>query len=311
MDELLIIAKSLFKSYGDVIAVSGISFSLKKGEVLGVVGPNGAGKTTTIGMITGRCLIDKGELYVVGKDVKTHDRDIRKVMGVVSQDDNADPDLNVYETLFIYASYFGKPSKERINELLKFFELEHYKTFNVMSLSGGMRRRLSIARALINDPLLLILDEPTTGLDPQARYHTWDRLLRIKEQGVTILLTTHYMEEVTKLCDRVMIIDKGKILAIDKPQDIIISLYPSDVIEIKIQDKDSFNGIIKNLDNFGLKHEFTGKFGLIIPFKNEDAIAIEKYLLESYPRAYPLRRPPNLEDAFLSMTGKELMENNS
>ncbi|MCL4478735.1 MAG: ABC transporter ATP-binding protein [Deltaproteobacteria bacterium] len=310
MDELLIIAKSLFKSYGDVIAVSGISFSLKKGEVLGVVGPNGAGKTTTIGMITGRCLIDKGELYVVGKDVKTHDRDIRKVMGVVSQDDNADPDLNVYETLLIYASYFGKPSKERINELLNFFELEHYKTFNVMSLSGGMRRRLSIARALINDPLLLILDEPTTGLDPQARYHTWDRLLRIKEQGVTILLTTHYMEEVTKLCDRVMIIDKGKILAIDKPQDIIISRYPSDVIEIKIQDKDSFNGIIKNLDNFGLKHEFTGKFGLIIPFKNEDALAIEKYLLESYPRAYPLRRPPNLEDAFLSMTGKELMENN-
>ncbi len=316
-EEPLIKADSLLKRYGDKVAVNGISFRVSKGEVFGIVGPNGAGKTTTVNMITGRCIIDGGELHVLGRDAKTHDRSIRKVMGVVSQDDNLDPDLSVYENLLIYSSYFGgtsgkKPGKKpekRIDELLRFFDLLQYRNYNVMDLSGGMRRRLTIARGLVNEPSILILDEPTTGLDPQARHHTWDRLMQIKDKGITILLTTHYMEEVTKLCDRVMVMHNGTIMAMDAPQRIISTHYPTDVIEIKVNDQNDFSGIVEKLGGYKFRHEFTSKFGLIIPERFDDVLAIQKRLTELYPLSYPLRRPPNLEDAFLAMTGTELREN--
>ncbi len=306
--ESLITAKNLFKQYNSKVAVNRISFQVKHGEVFGIVGPNGAGKTTTVNMITGKCTIDDGELYVFGRDAKKHDRMIRRRMGIVPQEDNLDPDLSVYENLLIYASYFGAVSKERINELLNFFDLTQYVNYNVMELSGGMRRRLTLARGLINDPSLLILDEPTTGLDPQVRHDTWDKLLQVKEQGITILLTTHYMEEVTKLCDRVMIVHDGCIIDMDTPQHIVASRYPTDIIEIRFNNGKDFSNILESLNGFKFKHEFSSKFGLIIPEKFEDVIAIHKKLIELYPLSYPLRRPPNLEDAFLAITGTSLRE---
>lgn len=306
--DLLIIAKELLKQFNKKIAVNRISFEVKKGEVFGIVGPNGAGKTTTVNMITGKCLIDGGELYLFGRNVKEHDRNIRKKIGVVFQENNLDPDLSVYENLLIYSSYFGKVSKHKIKELLEFFELYDYKDYNVMDLSGGMQRRLTLARGLVNEPSLLILDEPTTGLDPQVRHNTWDKLLQIKEKGITILLTTHYMEEVTKLCDRVMVMHNGNILNIDTPQKIITSMYPTDVIEIKFNNKIDFSEILKDLNGFNFKHELSNKFGLIVPNTFEDAIAIHKKLIELYPVLYPVRRQPNLEDAFLSITGTSLKE---
>ena len=307
-EDLLIVAEDLHKRYGGRTAVGGISFSVRKGEVFGIVGPNGAGKTTTINMITGKCIIDGGELRVNGRDVKRHERDVRRLMGVVSQEDNLDPDLSVHENLLIYARYFDATSEHNIGKLLAFFELTQYGDYNVMALSGGMRRRLSLARGLVNSPRLLILDEPTTGLDPQARLHTWNKLLQIKEQGITILLTTHYMEEVTKLCDRVMIMYNGGIMKMDTPQHIISSQYPSDVIEIKINGREEFEGVLSGLDGFRFSHEFSSKFGLIIPRGLEDAIAIHKRLIELYPFSYPLRRQPNLEDAFLALTGTSLQD---
>jgi lipooligosaccharide transport system ATP-binding protein len=306
--ESLITAKNLFKQYNNKVAVNRISFQVKQGEVFGIVGPNGAGKTTTVNMITGKCTIDGGELYVFGKDARRHDREIRRRMGIVPQEDNLDPDLSVYENLLIYASYFGAVSKERINELLKFFDLTQYVNYNVMELSGGMRRRLTLARGLINDPSLLILDEPTTGLDPQVRHDTWDKLLQVKEQGITILLTTHYMEEVTKLCDRVMIVHDGCIIDMDTPQHIVASRYPTDIIEIRFNNGEDFSKILESLKEFKFNHEFSSKFGLIIPEKFEDVITIYKKLIEFYPLSYPLRRPPNLEDAFLAITGTSLQE---
>ncbi len=306
--EALITAKDLFKQYNNKVAVNRISFQVKRGEVFGIVGPNGAGKTTTVNMITGKCTIDDGELYVFGKDARRHDREIRRRMGIVPQEDNLDPDLSVYENLLIYASYFGAVSKERINELLKFFDLMQYVNYNVMELSGGMRRRLTLARGLINDPSLLILDEPTTGLDPQVRHDTWDKLLQVKEQGITILLTTHYMEEVTKLCDRVMIVHDGCIIDMNTPQHIVASRYPTDIIEIRFNNGEDFSKILESLKEFKFNHEFSSKFGLIIPEKFEDVIAIHRKLIEFYPLSYPLRRPPNLEDAFLAITGTSLQE---
>ncbi|MCL4557806.1 MAG: ABC transporter ATP-binding protein [Deltaproteobacteria bacterium] len=305
---VVIRADRLFKSYGDNVAVNRIGFQVRSGEVFGIVGPNGAGKTTIVNMITGKCTIGAGDLSVFDRDVKGHDREIRRIMGVVSQDDSLDPDLSVYENLVIYSSYFGTVSRSKIDELLTFFELKEYVDYNVMSLSGGMRRRLSLARGLVNDPLLLVLDEPTTGLDPQARLHTWDKLLQIKEQGITILITTHYMEEVTRLCDRVMIMHDGTIIAVDTPASIIASHYPTDVIELKINNGQEFTTMLAALGDFKFTYELTSKFGLIIPSKFEDVRAIQKRLIELYPNAYPVRRVPNLEDAFLAITGVSLQE---
>ena len=220
MPPALIEARGLVKRFGDFVAVDNTSFEIREGECFGVLGPNGAGKTTTIRMITATSPITDGELRVAGLDVRTDPRKVKGVLGVVPQDDNLDPDLFVRQNLEVYARYFGldrETVRQRIDEALELFQLDDRAKSNVDDLSGGMKRRLTIARALVNDPRVLILDEPTTGLDPQARHLVWQQLRLLKNRGVTMLLTTHYMEEATHLCDRLVIMHRGKILIEGRP----------------------------------------------------------------------------------------------
>ncbi|MEM3078503.1 MAG: ABC transporter ATP-binding protein, partial [Nitrososphaerales archaeon] len=206
-------AENLMKKYGDIVAVDGINFSVEQGECFGFLGPNGAGKTTTIKMI--QCVSPKtsGKLEVLGMDVDLYPKEIKRNLGVVPQENNLDPDFTVYENLMVYSRYFSIPkneAKERIEKLLKFMQLEEKRDAIIERLSGGMKRRLILARALLNEPKILILDEPTVGLDPQARHLIWDRIRSLKKEGVTTILTTHYMEEASQLCDRLVIMDYGK-----------------------------------------------------------------------------------------------------
>ncbi|BDG59094.1 ABC transporter ATP-binding protein [Caldinitratiruptor microaerophilus] len=217
-------ARGLVKRYGATLAVAGIDLAIRTGECYGFLGPNGAGKSTTMRMIYGRTPITAGELTVLGLDARSQMRRIKARIGVVPQEDNLDPDFTVLENLVIYGRYFGLSAavaRNRALELLEFVALAGRANQRVDQLSGGMKRRLVIARALIARPELVILDEPTTGLDPQARHLLWDKLRELRAQGVTLLLTTHYMEEATQLCDRVAIIDHGRILAEGRPEDLV------------------------------------------------------------------------------------------
>ncbi len=235
-NNVILTATDLNKSFGEQCVVDHISFNVYAGECLGLLGPNGAGKTTTLRMILGQTLPNSGVLTVLGYQLPDEAQKLRKRIGVVPQHDNLDPDFSVYENLLTYASYFNLPHQEikkRIEELLIFSALENKSQHKVTILSGGMKRRLILARALINKPELLILDEPTTALDPQARHIIWQSLRSLKSQGVTQILTTHYMEEAERLCDRVIIIDKGKILAEGKPKDLIKQYIENHVIEIQ------------------------------------------------------------------------------
>jgi lipooligosaccharide transport system ATP-binding protein len=222
--EKIIEAKNLVKTYGKLTAVDGISFDVYKGECLGFLGPNGAGKTTTMRMIYGFAPISGGELKVFGLPAGKHLREIKRRMGVAPQELSLDPDLTVIQNLMIYGGYFDLSKEEahaRADELLHFFQLQEKKKEGIDKLSGGMKRRLLIARALINQPEILILDEPTTGLDPQSRRMMWDRIGSLRSQQVTTVLTTHYMEEAEVLCDRVLVIDFGRVVEEGKPKDLI------------------------------------------------------------------------------------------
>jgi len=213
-------ARRLSKKYGDLTAVDNIDFSISRGECFGFLGPNGAGKTTVMGIIHCYMPPSSGEVSVFGLNVMEHPGEIKSRLGVMPQDNNLDPDLSVFENLIVFARYFDIPKKEasaRARELLDFTELREKSDVNIKDLSGGMKRRLLLARALINTPELLILDEPSTGLDPHTRHAVWDRLNELKSGGMTLLLTTHYMEEAEKLCDRVAIMDSGKIVTVDTP----------------------------------------------------------------------------------------------
>jgi lipooligosaccharide transport system ATP-binding protein len=224
MAEMIIEARGLTKRYGDLIAVNGISFQVRRGECFGFLGPNGAGKTTTMRMIYGFSPLNDGDLSVFGLTVQREMREIKRRIGIAPQELSLDPDLRVTQNLLLYARYFDIPAKEarrRAEELLRFFHLEDKRGEPIDRLSGGMKRRLLIARSLINRPELLILDEPTTGLDPQSRHLMWDRLKSLREQGVTTVLTTHYMEEASELCDRIVVIDYGKIIEEGRPTDLI------------------------------------------------------------------------------------------
>jgi lipooligosaccharide transport system ATP-binding protein len=215
-DQPVIAARSLSKHYGDVAAVDGISFAVPAGESFGLLGPNGAGKSTTMKMIGGVSQRTSGELTIMGLDPEQHGPEVRAHLGVVPQQDNLDEELRVRDNLLVYGRYFGLPMsylKPKADELLEFAQLTDKAGAKVDSLSGGMKRRLTIARSLINEPKILLLDEPTTGLDPQARHILWDRLFRLKESGVTLILTTHYMDEAEQLCDRLVVVDKGRIMA--------------------------------------------------------------------------------------------------
>jgi lipooligosaccharide transport system ATP-binding protein len=230
-------ARSLTKIYGKQRAVNAIDFSVKRGETFGLLGPNGAGKSTTMRMIACRTPLTSGELMVEGFDVRTQGREVRSLIGVVPQENNLDPDLNVRRNLIVYASYFRLPKSqaaERADELLKFVGLSERADAKIDHLSGGMKRRLMIARALLHQPRLLVLDEPTTGLDPQVRQEIWQKLEELRRvSGVTILLSTHYMEEAEKLCERLVVIDRGQILAAGTPKDLVLARVSRYALEVR------------------------------------------------------------------------------
>ncbi len=302
--EAIVLARGLSKNYGPIWAVDGISFEVLAGECYGFLGPNGAGKTTAIRMIYCRTLPTSGVLNVFGLDVRDHAREIKALIGLAPQENNLDPDLNVIENLIVYSRYYDIPrseAEERGKELLRFLSIDERRKEEVTKLSGGMQRRLVIARALINNPRLLILDEPTTGLDPQARHLIWQRLRELKGKGVTMILTTHYMEEAEKLCDRVAVMDSGKILAEGSPHQLIKRYAGEHVFEIRHAED---NGLLRKLE--GLEYSIEQAGDTIYIF-SKDGDEIGKRLLPLKDSEI-LHRRANLEDVFLRLTGKELRD---
>jgi lipooligosaccharide transport system ATP-binding protein len=299
----IIQAEGLFKRYSKLTAVDGVSFQVKGGEMFGFLGPNGAGKTTTMKMI--QCVSPKtsGKLEVFGMDVSAHQREIKKYMGIVPQENNLDPDFTVYENLRNYSRYFDIPPIEadkRIEELLDFVQLRDKKNSMPESLSGGMKRRLVLARALLNKPSLIILDEPTVGLDPQARHLIWDKLRFLKKSGVTIVLTTHYLDEAEKLCDRLVVMDYGKIIVEGEPGQIINDHIGSGVVEVNNHPE-----ILECLQKSDSSYEVMGD--IIVIYTNDPTHIIDQLSMECYLDKMTTRKA-TLEDVFLKLTGRKLRE---
>ncbi|MCE5334958.1 MAG: ATP-binding cassette domain-containing protein [Desulfobacteraceae bacterium] len=300
----IIEAINLRKAYNGFVAVDGVSFNLLKGECLGLLGPNGAGKTSTIRMLYGFSPMSGGILRVFGNDIEVGLRQIKSRLGVCQQENNLDPDLSVLENLQVFARYFNIPRKEtrdRALQLLKFIALDHRKDDKVMSLSGGMMRRLVLARALINNPDLLILDEPTTGLDPQARHQVWERLEMLRANGLSILITTHYMEEASRLCDRLIIMDQGKILVAGEPADLIEQYAGDHVVEIVNPDDE----VRELVESRGFMHDSLEHRIIIYGKKAERLFEV---VGEQFCRQTCVKRMASLEDVFLRLTGRELRE---
>ena len=306
MADKLFDAQHLTKRYGANTVVDDLSFSIAPGECLGVIGPNGAGKTTTIRMCLGLTMPDAGDIDALGLAMPRDALAIKAQLGVVSQFDSLDPDFTLAENLLVYGRYFGMKDaaiRERIPRLLEFAALSHKADAKPGELSGGMRRRLSLARALVNDPKLLMLDEPTTGLDPQARHLMWERLQLLLQQGKSILLTTHFMDEAERLCSRLLVIDHGRKIAEGKPRDLIAEYLEPDVVEAY------GNGALplaqSPLKSFASRVEVSGE---TVFFYTQDA----KPLLDAFAREHPklrtLHRPANLEDLFLKLTGRQIRE---
>ncbi|WMW21896.1 ATP-binding cassette domain-containing protein [Methanolobus mangrovi] len=283
--------------------MNNISFSIDEGEMFGFLGPNGAGKTTTMRMIQCVSPITAGKLDVMEMDVTIHQREIKSFMGVVPQENNLDGDFTVYENLLVYSRYFDIPKVEaeiRIEELLDFVHLQEKRDVMTESLSGGMKRRLVLARALINRPRLLILDEPTVGLDPQARHLIWEKLRSLQKQGVTIVLTSHYLDEVEKLCDRLVVMDNGKILVEGSPRGVIEEFIGSDIIEAE-HSQQLLDCLIKKEANYEI-------IGDIVQIYPDNAIELSEYLLMECSLSKISARPATLEDVFLKLTGRRLRE---
>jgi len=303
-------AKELTRRFGSFTAVDGISFSVAKGECFGFLGPNGAGKTTTIRMITHHLPVTEGTLKVLGMEVGSHARRIKARIGVVPQENNLDSDLKVLENLIVYSRYHGIPRKEagkRAMEMLEFFQLEEHAQSPIMQLSGGMQRRLLIARGLINNPEVLILDEPTTGLDPQARHMIWQKLRALQSQGVTLIMTTHYMEEAEQLCSRLVIIDHGKILVEGTPRQLIAKHAGREVLELRLldgEDRDRCLGSIGGEELEGVEVECSAD--TLFLYTSDAASLMTR--LNFGPERTVLHRRASLEDVFLRMTGRELRE---
>jgi lipooligosaccharide transport system ATP-binding protein len=308
MPDALVEAHNLKKSFGEIIAVDGIDFEIRAGETFGFLGPNGAGKTSTMRMIGAVSPVSGGELKVFGLDPATHGPQIRSRLGVVPQENNLDTELTVEDNLVIYGRYFDLPRaeiKRRIDELLVFAQLSERRKSKVDPLSGGMKRRLIIARGLINRPDLLILDEPTTGLDPQARHLLWDRLYRLKADGVTQIVTTHYMDEAEQLCDRLVIMDKGTIVAEGSPRRLIEQHSTREVVELRYppgaQEK-----IVSMLDGLAKRTETLADRILLY---TDDADATLAHIHEgSLGEESTLVRRSTLEDVFLKLTGRTLVD---
>jgi len=304
----LISARGLTKKYGDFVAVDGIDFEVAKGESFGLLGPNGAGKSTTMRIIAATSQRSGGTITVLGRDPEEHGPQVRAHLGVVPQQDNLDSELTVAENLFVYGRYFGLSKKfvrEKVNELLAFAQLEEKRDVKVDALSGGMKRRLTIARALISEPDILMLDEPTTGLDPQARHILWDRLFRLKEDGVTLIITTHFMDEAEQLCDRLVVMDKGKIMAEGSPAQLIKKYSTKEVLEVRF-------GSDKNKEVAPILHKLCKKIeelpDRILMYVDDGEALLEKIAAKKLHPTTSLVRRSSLEDVFLRLTGRSLIE---
>jgi len=297
--------QGLTKSYDELKVVDALDLQVEKGECFGLLGPNGAGKTTTLRMLLGMTPPDSGVLKVFQTPIPEFSRELRRQIGVVPQMDNLDPDFSVRENLRTYASYFGLSGsvvEQRIAELLEFARLTHKADAQIDMLSGGMKRRLTMARAMVNDPQLLILDEPTTGLDPQARQLIWQRLRELKNSGHTLILTTHYMEEAQRLCDRLAIMDHGKIIVQGTPKDLIRDHIEPHVIEVNGAGQQNWRDQFKT--DASMRFECLGE-SLFIYAQDEKAIVED---LCNFAEIEFVHRRANLEDVFLKMTGRDLRE---
>jgi lipooligosaccharide transport system ATP-binding protein len=304
----MISAKQLVKQYGDFTAVAGIDFQVERGEAFGLLGPNGAGKSTTMRMISSTTLRTSGELTILGKDPNTHGPEIRAHLGVVPQEGNLDTELTCAENLYVYGRYFGLSRqflKPKVEELLAFAQLEEKRDVKVDALSGGMKRRLTIARGLVNEPEILMLDEPTTGLDPQARHILWDRLFRLKEQGVTLVITTHYMDEAEQLCDRLIVMDRGRIMAEGSPQSLIRDYCTREVLEVRFGSER--NAVVAaEIAGLGERQEVLPDRVLVYAEDGESVLA--EIVRRGHHPLNSLVRRSSLEDVFLRLTGRTLVD---
>jgi lipooligosaccharide transport system ATP-binding protein len=308
MSQPLVEAHGLTKRFETFVAVDDVEFSVARGEAFGFLGPNGAGKSSTMRMIGAVSPVTEGSLSVFGLDPATHGEQIRARLGVVPQEDNLDTQLPLDENLYMYGRYFDLSRsvlKERIEELLDFAQLRDRRKDVVDRLSGGMKRRLTIARALINEPEMMILDEPTTGLDPQARHVLWDRLYRLKQQGVTQIITTHYMDEAEQLCDRLVVMDRGKIVAEGSPRELIERYSTKEVVELRFevgtQDDhlDALEGLAKRLEPLPDR---------VLLYTDDGDSTLEELVHRSIHPQQTLVRRSSLEDVFLRLTGRSLID---
>jgi lipooligosaccharide transport system ATP-binding protein len=301
--DAVIRAEDLGKTYGGVVAVDGIRFTVRKGEIFGFLGPNGAGKTTTMKMITCVSPRSSGTLTVFGLDPDRDPAGIKSRLGVIPQETNLDPDYTTYGNLLSYSRYFDIPKQageKRVEELLDFVQLQEKRDVTIEKLSGGMKRRLILARALVNDPELLILDEPTIGLDPQARHLIWEKLKTLQSQGNTIVLTTHYLDEAARLCDRLVIMDNGKILVEGTPEELVKTYVGDEIVEVERTGE-----VIRCLTELDIPYEI---FGDVIQIATESSRDVARILLEKCQPKKVLTRPATLEDVFLKLTGRNLRE---
>jgi lipooligosaccharide transport system ATP-binding protein len=302
----LISARDLRKNYGSLTAVDGISFDIREGECFGFLGPNGAGKTTTVKMIHCVSPLTSGTLLVNGLPAHINNRALKKMTGIIPQEMTLDIDLTVYENLIIFSKFFDIPrreAKKRIAELLKFVELEPKCNCKISELSTGMKRRLLVARALLNQPKLIVADEPTTGLDPQARHLIWQRLRQLKAEGATLVLTTQYMEEAQQLCDRIVVMHQGKILREGVPSRLVADEIGREVVEVRVP-REEDERVLARLSEFACGHE---RVGDTLYFYCRDGHDLMRKLVELDLHNY-LTRPATLEDVFLKLTGRSLIE---
>lgn len=304
----VISASHLQKRYGDFTAVNDLSFEVPAGESFGLLGPNGAGKSTTMRMIGGVSQRSGGQLTIMGLDPEEHGPEVRAHLGVVPQQDNLDEEITVRDNLIMYGRYFGLSRsylKPKSDELLEFAQLTDKANNRVSALSGGMKRRLTIARSLVNDPKILLLDEPTTGLDPQARHILWDRLFRLKERGVTLILTTHYMDEAEQLCDRLIVVDKGQIMAEGSPAKLIRDYSTREVLELRFGTERNTT-VESELQGIGERVETLPDRVLI--YADNGEAALEQVTSRGLNPITSLVRRSSLEDVFLRLTGRSLID---
>ncbi|WP_151449218.1 ATP-binding cassette domain-containing protein [Lacisediminimonas profundi] len=308
-DPIILSASGLHKSYGEgtgrIDVINGLSFTLRRGECYGLLGPNGAGKTTTLRLCLGLTVPDSGTIRLVGHEIPQDARAARVRIGVVPQGDNLDPDFTVSENLLVFGRYFGLPDAvilERIPRLLEFANLTSKKDAGIGELSGGMKRRLTLARSLINDPDLIFMDEPTTGLDPQARHMIWERLKRLLSEGKTIFLTTHFMDEAERLCDRLAVIDQGRMIAEGEPRSLIAAHIEAEVVEVYGENALSWG----ETTGRGMSARFEISGETIFCYTNDAQPLLDSLAVAAGVRY--IHRPANLEDLFLKLTGREMRD---